>query len=186
MPAWGGEHKTIMSADDIRRALTRIAHEINERNKGVEDLVLVGTYTRGLPLAERIALRLRDIEGRAVPVGRLDITPYRDDLESLAAVPEVRPTDLPGITGKRIVIVDDVLFTGRTIRAALDALIERGRPQNIQVAVLVDRGHRELPIRADYVGKNLPTSRSEEVEVRLIETDGEDRVDLVRAAEAAE
>ena len=179
----GPNRKVIMSADDIRRALTRIAHEIIERNKGVEDLVLVGTYTRGIPLAERIAGRLREIEGRVVPVGRLDITPYRDDLHEREAVPEPRPSELPPIAGQRVVIVDDVLFTGRTIRAALDALIERGRPQNIQVAVLVDRGHRELPIRADYVGKNLPTARSEEVEVCLRETDGDDSVVLVRTSE---
>lgn len=168
-----------MTADDIRRALTRIAHEINERNKGVENLVLVGTYTRGLPLAARIATRLADIEGREVPVGSLDISQYRDDRESRPGR-DPRPTDLPLIAGLRVVIVDDVLFTGRTIRAALDALIERGRPQNIQVAVLVDRGHRELPIRADYVGKNLPTSFTEKVEVRLSETDGRDEVVLVR------
>ncbi|HEX2173304.1 MAG TPA: bifunctional pyr operon transcriptional regulator/uracil phosphoribosyltransferase PyrR, partial [Dehalococcoidia bacterium] len=168
-----------MSPDDMRRALTRIAHEINERNKGVEDLVLVGTYTRGLPLAERIAARLQEIEGRAVPVGRLDITPYRDDLETRPPPSAVRPTEIPPIAGQRVVIVDDVLFTGRTIRAALDALIERGRPQSIQVAVLVDRGHRELPIRADYVGKNLPTKRSEDVRVRLAEIDeGSDGIEI--------
>ena len=174
----------IMSPDDIRRALTRIAHEINERNKGVENLVLVGTYTRGLPLAERIAARLQDIEGKPVPVGRLDITPYRDDLDDRGDLPPTRPTELPPIAGQRVVVVDDVLFTGRTIRAALDALIERGRPENIQVAVLVDRGHRELPIRADYVGKNLPTARSESVEVLLREIDGQDLVVLVRGPES--
>jgi pyrimidine operon attenuation protein/uracil phosphoribosyltransferase len=172
-----------MSADDIRRALTRIAHEINERNKGVEDLVLVGTYTRGLPLAARIAARLEDIEGLAVPVGSLDITPYRDDRASRPPAAGVRPTEIPPIAGRRVVIVDDVLFTGRTIRAAIDALIERGRPQSIQVAVLVDRGHRELPIRADYVGKNLPTSIVEQVEVRLREVDGQDQVVLAKPAE---
>ena len=180
----GPNRKVIMSADDIRRALTRIAHEIIERNKGVEDLVLVGTYTRGVPLAERIAGRLQEIEGRPVPVGRLDITPHRDDLQERGIVPEPRPTELPPIAAQRVIVVDDVLFTGRTIRAALDALIARGRPRNIQVAVLVDRGHRELPIRADYVGKNLPTAQSEEVEVCLRETDGDDAVVLVRARES--
>ncbi|NLK08294.1 MAG: bifunctional pyr operon transcriptional regulator/uracil phosphoribosyltransferase PyrR [Firmicutes bacterium] len=171
------EKAQIMDEAGISRALTRIAHEILERNKGVKDLILVGIRTRGMPLSERLAERIADIEGKPVPVGILDITLYRDDLSTIAEHPIVHETTLPGnINGKIIVLVDDVLYTGRTTRAALDALVDYGRPHQIQLAILIDRGHRELPIRADYVGKNLPTSRREIVSVRLREIDGEDRV----------
>jgi pyrimidine operon attenuation protein/uracil phosphoribosyltransferase len=169
-----------MDADDIRRALTRIAHEILEKNAGTEDLVLIGIRRRGVPLARRIADRIKKIEDAAVPQGILDITLYRDDLSQLDYHPLVRKTEVPfSITGKKIVLVDDVLFTGRTARAALDALMDLGRPQLIQLAVLIDRGHRELPIRADYVGKNVPTSRKEVVQVSLMEIDEEDKVTIV-------
>lgn len=171
------EKARIMDADGIRRALTRIAHEILEKNRGTGDLALVGIRNRGVPLARRLVERLREIEGVAVPVGVLDITLYRDDLTTRSDQPVVERTQVPfSVREKRIVLVDDVLFTGRTIRAALDALIDLGRPQVIQLAVLVDRGHRELPIRADYVGKNVPTSRKENVSVRLQEVDGEEVV----------
>lgn len=167
----------IMDSDGIRRVITRIAHEIIERNKGTGDLVLIGIRRRGVPLARRLAERIREIEGSVVPVGVLDITLYRDDLTTLGHQPIVRQTEVGfSVIGKRVVLVDDVLFTGRTIRAALDAVIDLGRPRYIQLAALVDRGHRELPIRADYVGKNVPTSRREEVAVRLKETDGTDEV----------
>lgn len=167
----------IMDSEGIRRVITRIAHEIIERNKGTGDLVLIGIRRRGVPLARRLAEKIRDIEGSVVPVGVLDITLYRDDLTTLGHQPIVRQTEVSfSIEGKRVVLVDDVLFTGRTIRAALDAVIDLGRPRYIQLAALVDRGHRELPIRADYVGKNVPTSRREEVAVRLTETDGVDEV----------
>ena len=172
--------KTILLDEDgIRRALTRIAHEIVEKNKGVEHLVLVGIRTRGVPLAQRIAAEIERIEGVRPPVGTLDITLYRDDLSLLAYQPTVRATEMPvDIHGKTIILTDDVLFTGRTIRAALDALIDMGRPRIIQLAVLVDRGHRELPIRADYVGKNVPTSAREAVSVQLKELDGAEQVKL--------
>jgi pyrimidine operon attenuation protein / uracil phosphoribosyltransferase len=177
------ESKVILDSASIRRALTRIAHEIIERNKGVEDCVLVGIKTRGIYLARRLAERILQIEGQVVPIGELDITLYRDDLTEKQEHPEVRNTHLPEITGKKVILVDDVLFTGRTVRAAMDALIDRGRPQMIQLAVLIDRGHRELPIRPDYVGKNLPTARSEIVAVSLEEVDpGEDRVVILRKA----
>ncbi len=167
----------LLDQEGIRRSLTRIAHEIIERNKGTDNLALVGIRRRGAPLAERLAGRIREIEGRAVPVGILDITLYRDDLTTLAHQPLVRSTDVPfPVSGRTVVLVDDVIYTGRTIRAALGALIDLGRPQVIQLAVLIDRGHRELPIRADYVGKNVPTSRKEAVSVRLQEIDGEERV----------
>ena len=170
---------TVMDADGIRRALVRIAHEIIERNKGVDNVALVGIHTRGVPLAERIAAELRKIEGAAVPVGSLDITLYRDDLTTLGYNPVVRGTELDfDLTGKHIVLVDDVLYTGRTIRAALDALMDMGRPRTIQLAVLIDRGHRELPIRADYAGKNVPTSHREAVEVTLAEEGKGDEVIL--------
>lgn len=176
------EKAQILDREGIRRALTRIAHEIIERNKGTEDLVLVGIRRRGVPLAERLAERIRQIEGRSAPVGVLDITLYRDDLGSLARRPLVRSTAIPfPVSGKRVVLVDDVIFTGRTIRAALDAVIDLGRPKVIQLAVLIDRGHRELPIRADYIGKNVPTSRKETVSVRLQEIDGEDRVVILES-----
>ncbi|MCL4514530.1 MAG: bifunctional pyr operon transcriptional regulator/uracil phosphoribosyltransferase PyrR [Firmicutes bacterium] len=169
----------IMDAEAMRRALTRIAHEIIERNKGVEKVCLVGIRTRGVPLANRLAERIREIEGTSLPVGSLDITLYRDDLTTIAHQPVVHKTEVGfSVTGARIVLVDDVIFTGRTTRAALDALIDLGRPQTIQLAVLIDRGHRELPIRPDYVGKNVPTSQREVVSVRLGETDGVDEVIL--------
>ncbi len=170
-----------MSAQDMRRALRRIAHEIVEHHRELENLVLVGMRTRGVPLAQRLAAAILEFEGQAVPVGALDIGLYRDDLSYLNLKPRIRPSEIPtDIAGKRVVLVDDVLFTGRSIRAALDGLIDFGRPAQIQLVVLVDRGHRELPIRADYVGKNIPTARHEEVLVRLAETDGEDKVVLVR------
>ncbi|MFQ5829611.1 MAG: bifunctional pyr operon transcriptional regulator/uracil phosphoribosyltransferase PyrR [Candidatus Methylomirabilia bacterium] len=172
-----GEKAQVLDAEGIDRALTRIAHQILEKTQGTEELALVGIRTRGVSLARRIAEKARAIETAAPPVGALDITLYRDDLGLLAEQPVVRATEVPfSIKGKTVVLVDDVLFTGRTIRAALDALIDLGRPRMIQLAVLVDRGHRELPIRPDYVGKNLPTSRREEVTVLLRENDGEDRV----------
>jgi pyrimidine operon attenuation protein/uracil phosphoribosyltransferase len=168
-----------MDADRIGRTLARIAHEIVERNKGVDDLALVGVRTRGVPLARRLARALRDISGHDVPTGALDITLYRDDLMRHAVGPQplVRRTEIQfSIDNRKILLVDDVLYTGRTTRAALDALIDFGRPKGIQLIVLVDRGHRELPIKADYVGKNLPTSPEESVQVRLLEIDGQDEV----------
>jgi len=179
--------KVIMSAADMGRAWTRIAHEVVERNHGCDGLVFIGLYTRGLPLASRLAETIRRIEGAGVPVGALDIGPYRDDLSYLEEPPSVRPSDIPDdIAGKRVVLVDDVIYTGRSIRAAMDALIDYGRPQHVQLAVLVDRGHRELPIHADYVGKNLPTSSSEIVEVRLKEVDGTDEVWICEKIEGSE
>ena len=171
------EKAEIMDQDQIRRALIRIAHEIVERNKGLEDVVLVGVQRRGVPMARRLAKYLAEIEGREVPVGELDITLYRDDLTLKADQPIVGRTHIPfDVAGKKVVLVDDVLYTGRTVRAALDALIDLGRPQNIQVVVMIDRGHRELPIRADYVGKNVPTSSKEVIHVKLTEVDGVDQV----------
>ncbi|HNP86168.1 MAG TPA: bifunctional pyr operon transcriptional regulator/uracil phosphoribosyltransferase PyrR [Kouleothrix sp.] len=174
--------KQILSTDDIRRAITRIAHEVAERNEGVRNVVLVGVRRRGVPLAHRIAAALADFEGERVPVGTLDITLYRDDLGLRGPAPIVRSTNLPGdINGRVVVLVDDVLYTGRTVRAALDALADFGRPARIQLAVLIDRGHRELPIRADFVGKNVPTASDERIETRLSEVDsGEDGVFIVR------
>ncbi len=170
----------VVSADDIRRAIRRIAHEIIERNHGLEEVVLVGMRTRGVPLAHRIAAAIAEFEGERVPVGALDIGLYRDDLPQMELRARIQPTELPrDIEGKRVVLVDDVLFTGRSIRAALDALTDFGRPANIQLAVLVDRGHRELPIRADYVGKNIPTAPYEDVQVLLEETDELDEVRTV-------
>ncbi len=172
----------VMDADRMARALTRIAHEILERNRGTGDLALVGIRTRGVPLARRIAQSLKDINHEDVPTGALDITLYRDDLMRHAVGPQpvVRRTEINfSIDDKRILLVDDVLYTGRTIRAALDALIEFGRPLAIQLIVLVDRGHRELPIKADYVGKNLPTSATQSVQVHLLETDGRDEVEIL-------
>ncbi|MGI6491560.1 MAG: bifunctional pyr operon transcriptional regulator/uracil phosphoribosyltransferase PyrR [Peptococcaceae bacterium] len=171
------EKAQILDREGIRRSLTRIAHEIIEHNKGTEDLVLIGIYRRGVPLAQRLAERIKVIENRPVPVGFLDITLYRDDLTTLDYKPLVRSTQVPfAVTGKSVVLVDDVIYTGRTIRAALDAVMDLGRPKSIQLAVLIDRGHRELPIRPDYVGKNVPTSKKEEALVKLQEIDGEERV----------
>lgn len=170
---------TIMSIDEIDRALKRIAHEIIERNKGATKLGIVGVHTRGVPLAERLAALIDDYEGVTPPVGKLDITLYRDDLTEIALQPVVKRTEVDfDVHGMRIVLVDDVLYTGRTARAALDALIDMGRPASIQYAVLVDRGHRELPIRADYVGKNVPTSSSEVIHVRLQPIDDTEHVEL--------
>lgn len=167
----------IMDSEAIRRALVRIAHEIIEKNKGVEDVVIVGIRTRGVPLAQRIAAEINSIENCEMTVGMLDITLYRDDLSTLGYNPVVHGTDINfDLSGKHVVLVDDVLYTGRTIRAALDAVIDMGRPKTIQLAVLVDRGHKELPIRADYVGKNVPTSQKETIEVVLNEIDGTDEV----------
>lgn len=169
----------LMDASQMNRALSRIAHEIIERNKGIENVVLVGIRRRGVPLAHRLAARLQEFEGREVPVGILDITLYRDDLTELSSVPVIHKSEVNfKLPGKVVVLVDDVLYTGRTVRAALDALLDIGRPNVIQLAVLCDRGHRELPIRADYVGKNVPTSRKEVVEVHMSEVDGEDFVAL--------
>jgi pyrimidine operon attenuation protein / uracil phosphoribosyltransferase len=169
--------RTVLDAAEIARALTRVAHEIVERAKGADDVVLLGIPTRGAFLARRVAERIREIEGRDVPVGSLDITMYRDDLRR-APARALLPTEIPagGIDDKVVVLVDDVLYSGRTIRAALDAMNDIGRPRAVQLAVLVDRGHRELPIRADYVGKNIPTSTSEKVLVLVAEHDGEDAV----------
>jgi pyrimidine operon attenuation protein/uracil phosphoribosyltransferase len=177
-------HKNLLGADDIRRAVARLAHEVVERNQGVESVVLVGLRTRGLPLARRLQQRILEFEGVEVPLGELDITLYRDDVHQRAPRP-LSPTSIPvDISDKTVVLVDDVLYTGRTIRAALDALIDLGRPRAIQLLCLVDRGHRELPIRPDFVGKNVPTSRHEKVAVRLEEVDGVDEVVLIAPVEA--
>jgi pyrimidine operon attenuation protein/uracil phosphoribosyltransferase len=170
---------SIADANGIRRMLTRIAHEIVERNKGTENLILVGIRRRGVPLALRIRDLIRSFEGAEIPMGSLDITLYRDDLHAIAQQPVVRTTEIPvSIDGKIVVLIDDVLYTGRTVRSALNALIDLGRPEAIQLAVLVDRGHRELPIRADFVGKNVPTSRREVVAVLVEEDDGVDAVQI--------
>jgi pyrimidine operon attenuation protein/uracil phosphoribosyltransferase len=175
--------RQIMTADEIRRATVRISHEIVEKQAGTQGLALVGIQRRGVPLARRVAEAIREHESVNLPVGALDITFYRDDLSVIAQQPVVKGTDLPfDLNGRTIVLVDDVLYTGRTIRAAMDALVDFGRPQAIRLAVLVDRGHRELPIRADHVGKNVPTSREEVVRVHLAETDGEDGVEIERVA----
>ena len=186
LPARGGEviflaeERLILSSDDMRRALVRIAHEIVERNRGTDDLLLVGLQRRGVPLAERIASAIAAFEGADVPVGALDINLYRDDLTSRPQ-PLVRPTELPvGVDDRVVVLIDDVFYTGRTARAALNALMDLGRPRMVQLAVMVDRGHHELPVRADYVGKNVPTALDEEVQVRVDEFDGAERVVLVR------
>jgi pyrimidine operon attenuation protein/uracil phosphoribosyltransferase len=185
-PGPRSEGRTVLDAGDISRALTRIAHEILERNKGAHDLVLLGIPTRGVPLARRIAAKMASVEGVDVPVGSLDVTMYRDDLRMRPAR-TLMPTEIPsgGIEGRTVVLVDDVLFSGRTIRAALDAMGDVGRPSAVRLAVLVDRGHRELPIRADFVGKNLPTSLVESVRVRLAEFDDMDAVSIAGGAEGA-
>jgi len=172
--------KVILVAEDIRRTLARISHEIIERNRSTQDLVLVGMYTRGVPLARRLAADIETFGGATVPVGALDIRPYRDDMPAEVLKSIVPRTEIPvNVAGKAVVLVDDVLYTGRSIRAAMDAIIDLGRPQSIQLVVLIDRGHRELPIRADYVGKNVPSARDEQIEVRLKETDGVDEVVII-------
>ena len=171
------EKAIIMDSQAIRRAITRISHEIIEKNKGVSDVILVGIRTRGVPLAHRIAEMIQSIEGTKIPVGILDITLYRDDLSTLNEQPIVHSTEIPlNISGKTLVLVDDVLYTGRTIRSALNALIDLGRPNSIQLAVLIDRGHRELPVRSDYVGKNVPTAQREIIKVELSEEDQKEQV----------
>ncbi|MHC8495975.1 MAG: bifunctional pyr operon transcriptional regulator/uracil phosphoribosyltransferase PyrR [Actinomycetes bacterium] len=176
----------VFDADDMSRVLSRIAHEIIERARGVDDLVILGIQSRGVPLAQRIASRIEDIAGHSIPLGALDVTMYRDDVSIRGARP-VGVTQVPdaGIDDQLVVLVDDVLFSGRTVRAALDALNDIGRPRSVQLAVLIDRGHRELPIRADYVGKNLPTAPAESVLVRVSEIDGHDEVLLGRDDRAA-
>jgi pyrimidine operon attenuation protein/uracil phosphoribosyltransferase len=179
----GSTGRTVLDPRDVSRALTRISHEILERNKGPADLVLLGIPSRGVPLARRIAERIASVEGDHVPTGSLDVTMYRDDLRMRPAR-ALLPTEIPseGVDGKVVVLVDDVLYSGRTIRAALDALGDIGRPRAVRLAVLVDRGHRELPIRADFVGKNLPTSTAERVRVRVAEIDGTDSVTIEEAS----
>ena len=172
--------RRIMNQQDIRRALARVSHEILERNHGAKGLVVVGIYTRGVLLARRLANNLLQFEGAQVPVAELDISLYRDDLQHRVWPVVKRTTVTVDIRGKRVILVDDVLFTGRTVRAALDALNDFGRPRRVQLAALLDRGHRELPIRADFVGKNIPTSRDEQVKVRLVEVDGVDEVVILR------
>jgi len=178
-----GEGRTVLGAGDISRALRRIAHEILEANKGAEGLVLLGIPSRGVPLARRLAAIIAEVEGSAIPVGSLDITMYRDDLRRQPTRAPM-PTEIPdsGVDGRTVVLVDDVLYSGRTVRAALDALADHGRPAAVRLAVLVDRGHRELPIRADHVGKNLPTSQSETVRVRLADFDDADSVTITGGA----
>jgi pyrimidine operon attenuation protein/uracil phosphoribosyltransferase len=172
--------KIVMNAEDIRRTLARIAHEIIERNKSTEHLVLVGLHTRGVPLARRLAASIEKYENSRPVVGALDFSLYRDDLNPSETKNAVERTEIPSdINGKSVVLVDDVLYTGRSIRAAMDALIDLGRPRSIQLAVLIDRGHREMPIRADYVGKNIPSARHEDIRVRLVETDGRDEVAII-------
>jgi pyrimidine operon attenuation protein / uracil phosphoribosyltransferase len=178
-PQATGSHagRVVLDAGDIARALTRISHEILERNKGADGLLLLGLHTRGVPLAQRLAQRIESVEGAPVAVGSLDVTMYRDDLRSHPTrSPHATRLPAAGLDAKNVVLVDDVLYSGRTIRAALDALNDLGRPGAVRLAVLVDRGHRELPIRADHVGKNLPTARTEKVKVHLEETDGVDEV----------
>ena len=178
--------KITMTHDDISRSLARIAHEVVEQHKSTEQLLMVGIHTRGVPLAKRLANNIADYERIQIPVGALDISLHRDDLARLNLNPVVRRTDIPvSVDGKSIVLVDDVLYTGRSARAAMDAIIELGRPMSIQLAVLVDRGHREMPIRADYVGKNIPSSRHEEIQVSVVEVDGVDEVAIVELAETS-
>jgi len=169
----------IMDESAINRALTRISHEIIEKNKGIGDIVLIGIQRRGVPLAKRIASKIEEVEGVRIPVGVLDITLYRDDLSRLAEHPIINGTDISfSITDRKVVLVDDVIYTGRTVRAAIDALMDIGRPKMIQLAVLIDRGHRELPIRPDYVGKNVPTAKTEMINVRVVEIDGKNSVTI--------
>ncbi|HSV73941.1 MAG TPA: bifunctional pyr operon transcriptional regulator/uracil phosphoribosyltransferase PyrR [Chthonomonadales bacterium] len=173
--------RRVMDADEMRRAVTRVAHEIVERNRGAATLAIVGILRRGAPIADRLADAIEQIEGVRAPVGRLDIALYRDDYPERK--PSVGVSEVPfGVTDRDVILVDEVFFTGRTVRAAIAALVDLGRPASVQLAVLIDRGHRELPIRPDYVGKNLPTSRSEYVEVRLVEMDGEDSVYIRKGA----
>jgi len=173
--------KVILNAEDIRRTLTRIAHEIIERNKVLEELILVGIRTRGVPLAKRLAAIIQTFEGTRVPVGALDISLYRDDRSNNGVQPALHRTDIDtDVNNRSVMLVDDVLYTGRSIRAAMDAIVDLGRPKTIQLVVLVDRGHREIPIRADYVGKNVPSSRHEEIQVRLVETDRRDEVVIMK------
>lgn len=175
--------KIVLTSQDIRRTLARISHEIIERNKATEEIVLIGLHTRGVPLASRLAANIETFEGTKVPVGSLDFSLYRDDLASRNLTPVVKSTDIPvNIDDKTIILVDDVLFTGRSIRAAMDALIDIGRPRAIKLAVFIDRGHRELPIRPDYTGKNIPSSSSEDIQVKLTETDGMDEVTIITAS----
>jgi pyrimidine operon attenuation protein/uracil phosphoribosyltransferase len=175
--------KLLMTSEDVGRALVRVAHQIVEKNKGAENLVIVGMWTRGVPLAHRLADTIQDFEGVQVPVGVLDINSYRDDVSFLESKP-AKHTNVPvDVNDKQVVLVDDVLYTGRSIRAAMDAVIDLGRPSAIQLAVLIDRGHRELPVRADYVGKNIPTSRAEKVEVHVKEVDSEDGVAIAGSNE---
>lgn len=172
---------SVLDSPAVRRALTRIAHEILEKNKGVEGLMLVGIKTRGIPLAKRLRDKITEIEGVSLPIGELDITLYRDDLSLVnqREEPNLKGTNIQeSISGKKVILIDDVLFTGRTVRAAMDAIMDHGRPSQIQLAVLIDRGHRELPVRADYVGKNVPTSQEEVIVVELDETDQQDQVDI--------
>lgn len=184
MPAMTTRERIVMDASAIERALTRIAHEIIERNGGTDGLALIGIRSRGVPLAKRIAAKIAAIEGQEPPLGIIDITLYRDDVGSARAQPEVRGTQIPfDVRARTILLVDDVLFSGRTVRAALDALVDFGRPRRVQLVVLVDRGHRELPIRPDFVGKNLPTNVDERVEVRLSESDGRDEVAILEASD---
>lgn len=180
------EKAQILDGQGISRALTRIAHEVLERNKGTEGVVLVGLRSRGIELARRLSRKIKEIEGVEVPVGALDVTLYRDDLGKVGVQPVVRRTEIPfTVDEKKVVLVDDVLYTGRTVRAAMDSLMDLGRPRLIQLAVLVDRGHRELPVRADYVGKNVPTSQQERVQVLLEEEDGVDRVVILEPEPSA-
>lgn len=185
MTGASSDAKVVLHADDFTRMLKRIAHEILESERGADDVILLGIPSRGAPLAHRLSALLTQIADQPVPAGALDITMYRDDLRN-RPTRAMQPTDIPGgsVDGKTIVLVDDVLFSGRTVRAALDALADLGRPRTVRLAVLVDRGHRELPIRADFVGKNLPSSRDERISVRLHEIDGEDFVSIDRVSEA--
>jgi len=173
-------NKIIFSPSDIARVLLRIAHEIIERNKANQHLVLVGVHTRGVPLAKRLAINIESLSRLTIPVGALDISPHRDDLSLLGLQPVLHRTNISAdINDKTLILVDDVLYTGRSVRAAMDTLIDLGRPQSIQLAVLIDRGHREMPIRPDYIGKNIPSSKHEEIQVKLVETDGIDEVSIV-------